>query len=198
MTPVPREARVGIRIGDAPVDHLALGIVGAGQAPGTGGAFLHRHIGPGVATGLAGACIPICQVRGTSASAGSNRARKATARLARETAATRRRRSCIVQSIPLRCVGQTRRAVHNWGTPPPCLDQGLSGKLPPLTTPPPQFCNRARVNRPNGGTDENCVRARSSALNRASKAKSGCQPSARDAGASVRSAHQRSPPSAAK
>src|SRR5262249_39307358 len=43
-----------VGIGDAPVDQLALGIVRAGQTPGTGGAQLRRHVGPGVAAGLAG------------------------------------------------------------------------------------------------------------------------------------------------
>src|SRR5207247_7199201 len=50
---VAREPRIGVRVGDAPVQNLALRIVGAGQAPGTCGALLHRHASPGVPAGLA-------------------------------------------------------------------------------------------------------------------------------------------------
>src|SRR5207244_5897701 len=50
---VARQPRIGIGIGDAPVNHLALGIVGARQAPWPGGALLDRHVGPGIAAGLA-------------------------------------------------------------------------------------------------------------------------------------------------
>src|SRR6266436_3583253 len=48
-----REPRVGIRVGDAPVQNLAFRIVGTGQAPRARGALFYRHIGPGVAAGLA-------------------------------------------------------------------------------------------------------------------------------------------------
>src|SRR5947207_1977448 len=48
-----REPRVGIRIGDTPIDELAFGIVGAGQTPRTGRALFHRHVGPGGAARLA-------------------------------------------------------------------------------------------------------------------------------------------------
>src|SRR5439155_1849463 len=44
-----REPRVGIRIGDTPIDELAFGIVGAGQTPRTGRALFTRRVGPGVA-----------------------------------------------------------------------------------------------------------------------------------------------------
>ena len=48
-----RKPRIGVRVGDAPVQDLAFRIIGAGQAPGARGALLHRHVGPGVAAGLA-------------------------------------------------------------------------------------------------------------------------------------------------
>ena len=40
------QPRIGIGIGDAPVEHLPLRIVGAGLPPGTGGALFQRHVGP--------------------------------------------------------------------------------------------------------------------------------------------------------
>src|SRR5262249_4672742 len=53
-TAVARKPRIGVRIGDAPVEDLALGIIGARQAPRPRRALLDRHVGPGVAAGLAG------------------------------------------------------------------------------------------------------------------------------------------------
>ena len=45
--------RVGIRVCDAPVEHFAFRIVGAGQPPWACRALVDRHIGPRVAAGLA-------------------------------------------------------------------------------------------------------------------------------------------------